>query len=114
MTVVLLVYHAFDQQVIDFTVPFWEESLGVAVKHIDRTASYLDGVFRPFSLWVWLVLLAATGVLGFLFWMFEYLTVTLHKGKTLAESFMACLFFVLGSFLNQGRYICLLLLKYYA
>ena len=90
-------------QVVDFTVPFWEESLGVAVKHVDRTASNLAGVFRPFSLWVLALLIASTGVMSFSFWIFEYVTVSQDKDNTLARSFMASLFFVIGSILGQGE-----------
>ena len=46
--------HAFFQAV-DFSVPFWEESLGVLVRTEDNKKLFT--AFKPFSWWLWLVLL---------------------------------------------------------
>ena len=88
-------------QAVDFSVPFWEEALGVMVRTVDDIKLFTT--FKPFSLYLWLCLLAfwliTSGSLRLLGLMLGYLGFHEDPGKTLSRSlryyFRVCI--------NQGR-----------
>ena len=96
-------------QAVDFSVPFWEEALGVMVKAVDDIKLFT--AFKPFSLYLWLCLLAfwfvASSSFRLLGWILAYLGFYEAPGKTLPRSlgyyFRVCI--------NQGKQNTLLTVK---
>ena len=91
------------QQVVDFTVPFWEEPSGVLVRREEDSSQLLLSVFTPLHAWVWIMLLAATLVTAL-----TMVALTHHDERSVVDflscgrGFMKWFWYCSTSFLLQG------------
>ena len=93
---------------MDFTYPYWEESLGVLVRKVDDS-DYMGSLFRPYNFWVWWTIVGATVGIALLMWFFGQL----GPKDPVAKNFSSCMWYSATTFLTQSK-ISLKLVQYVA
>ena len=82
---------------MDFTYPFWVESLGVLVKKIEDS-NVTDTIFQPLHYWVWVSLFGAMVFVSLIMWLADKLV----KKDPVSRDFASCWWYTISSFLLQG------------
>ena len=86
-------------QVVDFTIPYYHESLGVLVrKQLDLEGNLIVKVFQPFHASVWATVIGAMLLVAVVLWLSQTVTNNEKERKYL----LSWLWFAFGNLLAQG------------
>ena len=88
-------------QVVDFSVPFFEESLAVSVKVQDE--SKLIGPFLPFTPYLWITVFGALFITALPMWLVGYYSKQMKRNEAVGMSFSRSLGYCYRMLVVQGR-----------
>ena len=89
---------------VDFTFPFYEDEIGVAVREV-LDDSYISASFHPFHVWVWLLWLLAMFGVGMILWLVAGIASKVTgEGDPLSDSYWRGVWYCFTSFLTQSEY----------